>query len=197
MLSAFAGLRPLVKSAKTKDSALVPRDHVITVSDSGLVTITGGKWTTYRQMAEDTVDRAAAVAGLEGRPCQSSKLRLHGAAEESKPQRPEVGQNLDAYGSDLAALLELMDENAAWAELLHPRLPYRVAEVIWAVRQEMARTVEDVLSRRTRSLLLDARASMDAAPKAARWMARELGQDEKWQQDQVAAYRKLAEAYLV
>ena len=177
ILSAFAGLRPLVKTGKTTNTALVPRDHVITVSASGLVTTSGGKWTTYRKMAEDTVDRAAEVGGLAERACATAKLRLHA------PNGP--------------AMLALREENPAWKERLHPELPNCAAEVIWAVRHEMARTVGDVLSRRTRLLLLDARASIEIAPKVAKWMAKELGRDENWERAQVAAYRALAEGYLV
>jgi glycerol-3-phosphate dehydrogenase len=196
VLSAFAGLRPLVKFGKTRNTALVPRDHTILVSAAGLVTITGGKWTTYRQMAEDTVDRAAEVAGLEKRACTTAALRLHGA--EGGGRRAEGGEAMfSMYGSDGPAVMALLETHPAWNERLHPDLPYRAADVIWAVRHEMARTVEDVLSRRTRLLLLDARASIELAPKVARWMAQELGRDEKWERQQVAGYRALAEGYLV
>jgi len=183
VLSAFAGLRPLVKHGKTRNTALVPRDHTIMVSAAGLVTITGGKWTTYRKMAEDTVDCAAEVAGLEKRTCNTADLRLHGA--DGGEQRTETGDArselkahiLRTYGSDGAAVLTLIDGQPALNERLHPDLPYRAAEVIWAVRHEMARTVEDVLSRRTRLLLLDARASIEISPRVARWIAQEIGRD--------------------
>ena len=196
VLSAFAGLRPLVKSVGPKPTALVPRDHVILVSRSGLVSVTGGKWTTYRKMAEDTVNRAAQVAGLEKRPCTTAGLQLHGAT--TLIGRNEVAlQNRCSYGSDTPALTALMNESPTYGGLVHPRLPYRVAEVIWAVRNEMARRVEDVLSRRTRALLLDARASIEAAPIVAKWMAAELGRDERWQREELAGYCKLAEGYLL
>ena len=205
VLSAFAGLRPLVKTDKPKNTAMVPRDHLIMVSQDGLVTITGGKWTTYRQMAEDTVNQAAQVAGLEDRPCVTAQLPLHGWIEEvSREQSSGSGERSGAgegswglYGADGPALRALEDEDPLWKERLHPAFPYRVAEVIWAVRHEMARTVEDVLSRRIRLLLLDARASIGAAPKVAKCMARELRRDGRWEKEQVAAYRRLAEGYLI
>lgn len=196
VLSAFAGLRPLVKTEKGKKTALVPRDHTVLVSESGLVTVTGGKWTTYRKMAEDTVDRAAEAAGLEERACPTAKLRLHGWLR-GNPNTSATGQRWAQYGADEAGLAALEEANPRLRELLHPNLPYRAAEVIWAARHEMARTVEDVLSRRTRMLLLDARASIAIAPQVANWLAGELGRDEKWRREQVASYRKLAERYLV
>ena len=193
VLSAFAGLRPLVKAGKTRDTALVPRDHVVMVSKSGLVTVTGGKWTTYRKMAEDTVDRAAQVGRLAERPCTTTRLRLHGWVA-ARVQKADVN---DQYGSDTPALLALMHQTAGSTELLHPTLPYKKVEVLWAVRHEMARTIEDVLARRTRLLFLDARASMTVASNVARWMAAELGRDEKWEREQVAEYRDCANGYLV
>src|SRR5690349_11355041 len=154
-------------------------------------------------MAEDTVDCAADVAGLEKRNCNTADLRLHGAQgggqrTETADARSELKAHiLRTYGTDGGAVLGLIDRQPELNERLHPDLPYRAAEVIWAVRHEMARTVEDVLSRRTRLLLLDARASMEISPRVARWIAQEIGRDEKWERQQVAAYRSLAEGYVV
>jgi glycerol-3-phosphate dehydrogenase len=186
VLSAFAGLRPLVKSADNMDTASTPRDHSVMVSKSGLVSVTGGKWTTYRKMAQDTVDQAALVAGLAERPCTTEHLRLHGVTDSA-------GRNSGSVASPQSST----EENPNWNEPLHPRLPYHSAEVVRAVREEMARTVEDVLSRRTRSLLLDARASIEAAPAVAQLMAREIGRGEAWVQAQLADYRELAAGYLI
>ncbi|MCG8350205.1 MAG: glycerol-3-phosphate dehydrogenase/oxidase, partial [Chloroflexales bacterium] len=192
VLSIFAGLRPLVKAGGDgKSTAALSRDHTLLVSDSGLVTITGGKWTTYRKMSEDTVEQAIEVGQLPQRPCLTKELKLHGWTEtpESEPFK--------VYGADAAAVKQVLAEQPDWGERLHPNLPYRVGEVVWAARYELARTVEDVLARRLRSLLLDARASIEVAPKVAALLAAELGFDEGWQQDQVQQYSELANGYLL
>ena len=191
VLSIFAGLRPLVKAAGAASTAALSRDHTLVVSDSGLVTITGGKWTTYRHMAEDTVDRAAQVAGLAPQPCTTRTLKLRGWLDAP------LEAPFAVYGADAPALLALLAERPEWREKLHPNLPYRVGEAVWAARHELARTVEDVLARRTRALLLDARASIAAAPAAAAALAAELGRDEAWQAEQVRQYEALARGYIL
>lgn len=185
VLSTFAGLRPLVRASNGKGTAALSRDHTLLVSSSGLVTITGGKWTTYRRMGQDAVDRAAAVGGLARRRCLTETLRLHGWQAEPS----------DGYGSDVPDLQRLLAEQPGWDQPLHPNLPYRVGEVVWGARYELARTVEDVLARRTRALLLDARASQQIAPKVAELLASELGCDADWRQRQVQEYRALARGY--
>ena len=191
VLCAFAGQRPLVR-VPGKATRELSRSHEVLISASGLVTIVGGKWTTYRRMAQDTLDRVIEVGGLPPRPCSTETLRLHGW----KPSDPAAPADpLALYGTDAEAIEDLMREEPALREPLDPRLPYRRALVVWAARHEMARTVEDVLSRRTRSLLLDAAASVDAAPEAARLLARELGRDDAWASKQVEAYRGLAAGY--
>ncbi|MGE5610759.1 MAG: glycerol-3-phosphate dehydrogenase/oxidase [Bacillota bacterium] len=192
VLSIFAGLRPLVSAGNGQNTAALSRDHTVHISQSGLLTITGGKWTTYRKMAEDAVDHAADLAGLEAAPCTTRDLHIHGYLEDAE----QLGI-LAVYGSDASAVQQLMDENPTYQQLLHPQLPYRAGQVIWAVRQEMARTVEDVLSRRTRALLLNARASIEAADRVADLMAGELGQGESWKQQQVQSYRGLASQYVL
>jgi len=192
VLSTFAGIRPLVGNPAEERSAAISRDHTLLVSDSGLVTITGGKWTTYRRMAQDTVDHAALVASLPERPCPTEALRLHGHTEAS-----EKYGSLSTYGTDAERIQALARQDPSLAAALHPRLPYIAAEVAWAAREEMARTVEDALARRTRALLLDARASIEAAPRVASILAAELGRDARWQDEQVARYRELALGYLI
>lgn len=189
ILSMFAGLRPLLRGNGLVGTASLSRDHAVLVSSSGLVTVTGGKWTTYRKMAVDAVDQAESVAGLTARPSITSNLPIHGWQETI-----EKGA-LGVY-ADSGTLAGLARQEASGKELLHPRLPYQVREVSWAVRHEYARTVEDVLARRTRALLLDAAASMELAPRVARLMAAELGYDDGWEQRQVDNFLALAHGYL-
>jgi len=193
ILSVFAGLRPLAapkgENQKTKE---ISRSHKLITSPSGLITITGGKWTTYRQMAEETVDRAMEQAGIPHRPNVTKKLKLHGCRESVDWQDPFF-----VYGSDSSAVKLLAKENPSWRELLDPRLPYIGAEVVWAVRNEMARTIEDVLARRTRALFLDARAARDMAPAVARLMAAELKKDASWEKEQLLSFNSVAKNYLV
>ncbi len=192
VLSTFAGLRPLVRSPEAESTAEISRDHTIQISRSGLVTIAGGKWTTYRKMGEDVIDQAATIAGLPERHSPTVDLHIHGWHEYA-----DKFGDLNYFGADAPAVKTLMKEKDDWSDLLHPNLPYQKGEVIWAVREEMARTVEDVLSRRTRALLLDARASISIAPEVANLMASELGYDANWQKNQVTEYTELASRYLI
>ena len=192
ILSTFAGLRPLLRGRDGAVTSKLSREHAVVISDSGLVTVTGGKWTTYRRMAVDAVDQAARVAGLSVRASATASLRLHGwHADLTRGDDP-----LSVYGSDVRRLQDLMRECPEWRQRLHPSLPYRAGEVIWAAREEAARSVDDVLARRTRSLFLDARASIEVAPCVADLLATELGRDEMWQEQQVAQFRVLAGGYL-
>jgi glycerol-3-phosphate dehydrogenase len=188
--SVFAGLRPLVSPGSNQDTASIAREHFLVVSRSGLVTITGGKWTTYRKMGEEAIDHALLVAGLDERPCVTKNLRIHGWLKHIDAADP-----LYVYGSDALFIKRLMEKDPGLNRKLHEALPYVRAEVVWAVREEMARTVEDVLARRTRALLLDAQASIDAAPAVAEIMAAELGCPVQWQREQTAAFTELAGAY--
>jgi glycerol-3-phosphate dehydrogenase len=190
--SAFAGLRPLVKTGESDSTAAISRDHYLVISESGLVTITGGKWTTYRKMAEDAVNQALLVAGLNEHACMTKDLRIHGWLKNDDKQDP-----LHYYGSDAIHIKKIVNADPTLGQKLHADLPYIKAEVVWSVREEMARTVEDFLARRSRALLLDTRASMDIAPEVARIMAAELDYDKQWQTDQVADYHSLAEEYLL
>jgi glycerol-3-phosphate dehydrogenase len=188
--SVFVGIRPLVKSGDSRITAALSRDHTIHIDASGLLTTTGGKWTTYRKMAEDTVTQAADLARLPERPCVTRALSIHGFHQE-----PTTFGALAFYGSDAVAIQGLMRDQPGLAAPLHAALPIVAAEVVWATTKEMARTVEDVLARRTRALFLNAHAAIEMAPAVAALMAPILERDETWQREQVTAFRALAQQY--
>jgi glycerol-3-phosphate dehydrogenase len=192
VLSVFVGIRPLVSSAGAGNTAVLSRDHAIRIDDSGLLSIAGGKWTTYRKMAEDCINQAATLAQLPQTPSATVHLHIHGFH-----QRSEKFENLAVYGSDSLEIQSLIRKDPSLGEPLHSALPYCGAEVVWATRVEMARTVEDVLARRTRALFLNARAALEMAPGVAAIMAQELRQDAEWQAQQVDGFQKLAENYIL
>jgi glycerol-3-phosphate dehydrogenase len=193
VLSVFAGLRPLAApqddSSKTKE---ISRSHKLIVSKSGLITITGGKWTTYRKMGEDTIDKAIEVGKLKNKICHTASLPIHG----SRPS-PDRSNHLYVYGADIEKVLALANENIDWKNPVHPDDLYTKGEVIWSIRYEMARTVEDILARRTRVLFLNARLAIAMAPEVARLMASELNKDTEWQTEQVNAFNKVAKNYIL
>ena len=191
ILSVFTGIRPLVKAGGSSNTAALSRDHTITISKSGLLTITGGKWTTYRRMAEDCVDHAIVLARLEERPCTTRTLAIHGSQRGASNNGPLAG-----YGSDAMQIQELMEVLPGLAGQLHPVLSIVGAQVVWAVRNEMARTVDDVLARRTRALYLNAHAAKAAAPAVVRLMATELGRDESWQNRQIIEFELIAAGFV-
>lgn len=191
VLSVFAGLRPLVKRGGAGNTAALSRDHTIVISPSKLVTLTGGKWTTYRKMAEDVINQAEKVAGLAPKPSPTADLPIHGSTVTTSTT------HLRIYGSDAPAIAALTQKESALDVPLVAGLPMRQSEVLWHARHEMARTVEDVLARRTRALLLDAHGSIAAAPTVARLLARELNRDDAWEEAQVRAYAALARGYLL
>lgn len=188
--SVFAGLRPLVKGNSINTAGL-SRDHLITISESELITITGGKWTTYRKMAEDVIEVAIQKAGLPEKECLTKNLPVHGHKKTTDPQEP-----LACYGTDKEKILGLIKENKFLSEQIHPSLPYINAEIIWAVRHEMCQTIEDALCRRTRALFLDARAAIVSAPAIAGLMAKELNKDQQWIEQQIRHFSLLAKNYL-
>jgi glycerol-3-phosphate dehydrogenase len=192
VLSVFVGIRPLVKSGDSKLTAALSRDHTIHIDASGLLTTTGGKWTTYRNMAEHTVDQVADLGRLPERPCVTRTLNIHGFHSSAD----RFGA-LKVYGSDAADIQDLMRATPSLAAPLHPQLPYTGAEVVWSTRYEMARTVEDVLARRTRALFLNARAAQAMAPEVARLMAAELEWDSARQATEIKDFVGLAKSYQV
>lgn len=192
ILSVFTGIRPLVKAGDATNTAALSRDHTIHISSSGLLTIAGGKWTTYRKMAEDAVDHAIVLGHLQEQPCNTKELRIHGYH-----QHADKFGDLAFYGSDALQIQQLVREDAALGQQLHPELPIIAAQVVWAARHEMARTVEDVLARRTRALFLNAKATRQMAPEVARLLAVELKQTDAWQSRQVSELEETLRAYLV
>jgi glycerol-3-phosphate dehydrogenase len=188
--SVFAGLRPLVKS-NSKITSAISRDHHIAVSDSELITITGGKWTTYRKMAEDVMEIAVHKAGISDKECVTKNLHIHGYQQSNDHTKP-----LYYYGADEEAIKELIKKDNSLSELIHPSLPYIKAEIIWAVKNEMCMTVEDALARRTRALLLGAKAAIESVPLVANMMAKEMGKDEQWIKEQINIFNSVAKNYL-
>jgi len=188
--SVFAGLRPLVKS-NSKITSAISRDHHIAVSDSELISITGGKWTTYRKMAEDVMEIAIHKAGMNEMECVTKNLHIHGYKENN-----DYKAALYYYGTDKNGIEDLIKKDNSLADLIHPSLPYIKAEIIWAVQNEMCMTVEDALARRTRALLLDAKAAIESASFAANMMAKEMGKNETWIKEQIDSFISVAKNYL-
>lgn len=198
IVSVFSGLRPLIRGNAATTSKL-SREHSIEISESGMVTIAGGKWTTYRRMAEDVIDFAIGKGLLEKRRCVSATTKLHGAGELHESGNLQGGSIHSAqfahYGSDAVKIVSIVDEDPAMSTKLDEALPFVVAEAVYGVREEMARTLEDVLARRTRALFLNARAAQRAAPLVAKALAKELGHDSAWAQRQIERFEKLAKAF--
>ena len=205
--SVFAGLRPLVQSNGGDDTSEISRDHTIVISDSGLLTITGGKWTTYRQMAEDVINQAETLGGLDSKPCLTVELKVHGAGRDALPQASaaEMNGRLEAtipthfslYGYDSTRIQDIIHADSSLAERIHPSLPYTHAEALWSIRHEMPRRVEDILARRTRMLFLNAQAAHDSAALIAQMLADKLGHSPEWATNEAEAFRKLAQGYLL
>lgn len=190
--SVFAGQRPLAAPKhEGKSTKEISRGHKIIVSDNNLVTITGGKWTSYRKMAEDTVDKAIALKLVEPKECVTKKFHIHGYRKN-----PNLKDHMYVYGSDQEEILKLITDHPEYGVKLSNKYDYTVAEVVWAVRREMAREVEDVLARRVRLLFVDAREAILAAPKVAEVMAKELGKDQAWIDMEVKNFTQLAENYI-
>lgn len=192
ILSVFSGLRPLAApiDANSNSTKEISRDHKLIVSAKGLITITGGKWTTYRRMAEETIDLAIKHTGLTTAACTTQNLKIHGALIA------DDDNYLNSYGSDRANIEALAKRSPELREKLHPDFPNIAAEVVWAIKNEMAETVEDILSRRLRILFIDANAAITMSIKVAELLAKELGEDENWMRNQIEIFNTLATGYI-
>ena len=193
VLSVFAGQRPLAAPKKEgKKTKEISRSHKIIVSDGKLITVTGGKWTSYRLMAEDAIDKAAALKLIEKRKCVTKNLRVHGYREN-----PDMSDHTYVYGSDEPEIRELAKRNPEYGEKISEKYDYTVAEVIWAVRNEMARTLDDVLARRVRLQYIDAREALRVAPRVARIMASEMQRDKAWIDRQLRDYGEILKNFTI
>jgi glycerol-3-phosphate dehydrogenase len=193
VLAVYAGLRPLAApkdgAAETKE---ISRSHKVSIGESHLISIIGGKWTTYRKMGQDTVEAFAKLKGIQLNASTSEHIKLHGYPEGE----PAKG-HMAIYGSDASKIKNLMNEQPELAEKLHAVYPYTKAEVVWMARHEMALKIEDVLARRIRILFLDAQAAMEMAPIVAELMRSELQFSEEWKEEELEAFQQLAGKYLI
>jgi glycerol-3-phosphate dehydrogenase len=188
--SIFCGLRPLVKGDR-KSTAGLSRDHMISVSDAGLISIIGGKWTTYRKMAEDVINVAIKNGKLAFSKSVTETLHIHGYSTLTDFNSP-----MYYYGSDLEKVETICNEQEEWKNVIHVKMPYLIGEIIWAMREEMCLHVEDFLARRTRMLFLDAKIAIESAPLVAKIMAEEMNKDEAWIMTEVNDFNSIALQYL-
>jgi glycerol-3-phosphate dehydrogenase len=191
VLSIFAGLRPLAANPDNPSATKeVSRRHKITLSPSGLLSIIGGKWTSYRRMAEETIDRGIRAGKLPGAKCRTKFFGFYHDATLLSDERLKI------YGDRAWEIEKIIEKDSVTGNKIHKALPYTRAEIIWICRNEMPLNLEDILARRTRSLFLDARTSIEMAKDVAGIMAGEMGHDNKWVEDQVASFKALANNYL-
>ncbi|TKC10260.1 glycerol-3-phosphate dehydrogenase/oxidase [Pedobacter polaris] len=192
ILSVFSGLRPLAAPTDSNGNSTkeISRDHKLIVSAKGLITITGGKWTTYRRMAEETIDLAIKHSGFEPKSCVTKNLKIHGCAISTD------NNYMNIYGSDREFIEDLCKKQPELSKKLHLNFPYTEAEVVWSIRNEMAETVEDILSRRLRVLFIDASAAIEMSERVASILAEELGADKNWKENQIEIFNKLASGYI-
>ena len=187
--SVFTGLRPLAAQGDKNETKEVSRHHKVMVSTAGLVSVIGGKWTTYRKMAEDTIDTAIPVGGLPERKCNTERMPIHGYDFNSDWDNP-----LHVYGSDIEKIIALNPNgNTSLATTFH----ITENQIQWAVEQEMAVTLEDVLARRVRGLFLDAKESLRIAPTVARLMAKFMNTNQQWETEQLKSFESLAQNYIL
>lgn len=185
----FTGLRPLALSKEKKQTSLMPRDHVIHVIQNGLIHVTGGKWTTYRSMAEHAINKAIAIAALPHKKVVSKKINIHGYSTQ------KINSHLSRYGCFAKGIEQMLGDNKSLAEKIHPNYPYTKAEVLWIIENEMAITIEDILARRIRLLFLDAEAAWHAAPVIKQILAEKLNYNETILEKQMNDFEQLIKIY--
>jgi len=191
ILCVFAGLRPLAANPEKPEATKeVSRRHKITLSPSGLLSIIGGKWTSYRRMAEETIDKAIRSGILGRMPCKTKDFSFY-----NENGIPGI-ERLKIYGRGAGDIENMINEDPEMGELINARLPYTKAEIVWICRNEMPVKLEDILARRSRSLFLDAAASLDAAPVVAGIMAGETGVGRDWIEKELNDYKSLVSKYL-
>lgn len=189
VLCVFAGLRPLAADpGNTGSTKEVSRRHKIYISPSGLLSVVGGKWTTYRRMAEETIDRVISLGKLEKKKSVTKEMRLDGNTKN-------YNDRLQIYGAGMDEIRRIIATNPEYGRQMHPKLPYTPAEIFWICRNEMPCMLEDVLARRTRSLFLNACASLEIAPAVANIMSSEMGFSEEWKEEQLKSYGLLVKNY--
>ncbi len=189
--SVFAGLRPLATPKEEESTKEISRSHKIMTSDSGLISVIGGKWTTYREMGEDIIDKTEKLFSLPKTNSVTEDLKIYGYQEN-----PDFTNPLYFYGSDQDKIKELIEKNPALSNSVSDKLPIIKAQVIFAVQNEFARTAYDILARRTRALFLDAEESIKIAPKVIELLAKELNKDLNWQKEELKQFLKIAKGYL-
>ncbi len=189
--SIFVGLRPLVKNGNAENTKSISRKHVIEVSNNGLITIAGGKWTTYRKMAEDTIDKVAIIADLPNIKSNTEFLHIHGYTTNIQPNN-----FLSVYGTDAVLILELVEKRPELKDKIHPDYQFIKGQVVWAIQNEDAKTIEDFLARRSQLLFLDAKASIQSADNVAEIFKQELNLSDEWKQNEILRFTKLANNYL-
>jgi glycerol-3-phosphate dehydrogenase len=191
ILCIYAGLRPLAADPDNPQSTKeISRRHKITISKSGLLSVTGGKWTSYRRMAEEAIDKGIKAGILEKRKCVTSNFSFYRNDQVLKNGRLKI------YGDRAGEIELLIDGKPELGKTIDPRLPYTRAELMWICRNEMPLTIEDILARRTRALFLDTKASLDIAPEVAGLMADEIGFGKAWQEKQLEDYNRLVSNYM-
>lgn len=191
IISVYAGQRPLIKAGSEHSTKKLSREEGVVVSKSGLVTVAGGKWTTYRAMAEHVLNEAIKHNLIRKSKCTTSKTHLYGyTRDHSILAQPKY---LRVYGADLKKL----EKTPGFNQLLHEDLPYNKAQVLWAIKHEYARSVEDVLARRLRALFINAKAALEVAPYVADVLQEHLAKDDAWKEEQLVAFNKLAKTYTI